>query len=423
MSDATRSINCTNCGAGLEVLGGGRVTTQVCGYCGAALDANDAYRVLEVWDGMERPSSPFRLGMSAEIDGATYTIIGTLGMQEEYKGRYWDWVDHQLFSPTHGYAWLTVEDGFCVLTRKLRDGPMGEFLTPTEVRRASSPPRVAWKGTSYRYYSTTNWETNYVEGEFNFRPSRGRRGTTVSVMSDDPKDGMLHFLMPEGGDEREIERSHLWPEAPAAFGVDRAPRPHGQHPLQDIRPTFGPFMIAWFAGLSVVSVILAFVVLAIQPGPTRLYSGAPTEIPSELGFTVTDTSKPASLVLRQSLNNAFAGYEVKMTGPDGKVLADTYREISYYSGGSGDDAWSEGSRRQSLNFVPEATGDYTVAVTRDESATHPANLRITFEEGRRNSFWLWAVALLFAVVAIAIPFFGLSRRAGRWKGSDWHSED
>lgn len=423
MTDATRAINCTNCGAGLPVLGGGRVSTQVCGYCGASLDANDAYRVLDVWDGMERPDSPFQLGMTGQINGVTFTIIGTMAKQEEYRGRYWDWVDHQLFSPTHGYAWLTIEDGHCVLTRKLRDGPMEAFLTSPQVEMAQNPPRLSWKGTRYRYYSTTNWETTYVEGEFNFRPERGAKGTTVSVMSDDPTDGMLGFVAPNGGGELEIERSHLWPEAQAAFGVASPVRPRGQHPLQDIKSTGGPFLIAWFAGLAAVAFILGFVVLAVQPDEQRLFGGAVADLRPELTFTVTDTTRPARVQLSQSLNNAFAGYEVTMTAPDGTPLAETYREISYYSGGSGEDAWSEGSQTQSLNFVPPQAGDYRLAVTPEPGGSTSGNFRVTFREGRLNSFWIWAAAVLFAGAAAAIPFFGLAKRNGRWKGSDWTSED
>lgn len=37
-----KSINCTACGARLDVLGGGRVTTHVCASCGSALDTLDS---------------------------------------------------------------------------------------------------------------------------------------------------------------------------------------------------------------------------------------------------------------------------------------------------------------------------------------------------------------------------------------------
>jgi predicted RNA-binding Zn-ribbon protein involved in translation (DUF1610 family) len=54
-----KAVNCTSCGAGLDVLGGGRVTTHVCPYCGSVLDANDSYQAVKKFGDVKRPSSPF----------------------------------------------------------------------------------------------------------------------------------------------------------------------------------------------------------------------------------------------------------------------------------------------------------------------------------------------------------------------------
>ena len=45
-SPELKSVDCTSCGAGLDILGGGRVTTHICPYCGSELDAQDSYKVL-----------------------------------------------------------------------------------------------------------------------------------------------------------------------------------------------------------------------------------------------------------------------------------------------------------------------------------------------------------------------------------------
>jgi hypothetical protein len=92
MSGAVRSINCTSCGAGLSVLGGGRVRARVCEYCGAVLDAQHDFKVLATYRDMPRPSSPFRIGMEGEIDGVRWQVIGTLGRLESVGGT-WRWVD------------------------------------------------------------------------------------------------------------------------------------------------------------------------------------------------------------------------------------------------------------------------------------------------------------------------------------------
>ena len=83
-TDQTLHLNCTQCGAGLDVLGGGRVKTHICSYCGSELDAQDDYKVIQQFRDMIRPRSPFDLGMKGELWGTEFTIIGTIGWNEYY---------------------------------------------------------------------------------------------------------------------------------------------------------------------------------------------------------------------------------------------------------------------------------------------------------------------------------------------------
>ena len=270
MTGAVRSIDCPNCGAGLDVLGGGRVTTQVCSYCGAALDATDAYRVLAVYAGMERPASPFRLGMEGTLRGVRFTVIGTVGLIERDGGRTWRWTDHMLYSPTHGYAWLTVEDGHVLFTRKVRDWPEGGFLGPDEVERAARRPTRVWRGRRYAYFASSDWTVDFVEGAFNYRPARGDRGATVSLMPPEAAEDMLACVAPAGGREREVETTRYAPEAAEAFGVE-TPVPAGAHPLQPVAviPDMG-FYRLWFPAMTVAAVVALVVVDGADPtGPTN----------------------------------------------------------------------------------------------------------------------------------------------------------
>ena len=266
MTGTVRAIDCPNCGAGLDVLGGGRVVTQVCSFCGAALDAADAYRVLAVYAGMARPLSPFRLGMEGEVGGVRWTIVGTLGLVERDGGREWRWCDHMLFSPTHGYAWLTVEDGHTLWTRKVRDWPDGPFLATAEVERAERRPTRRWRGRTFAYFATSAWTVDFVEGAFNYRPARGERGTTVTMLPPDEADAMLAFVAPEGGREREVEPTRYAPGAAEAFGA-QPPVPDGVHPLepQEVVPD-ARFLQGWFAAMAVAA--LAALVLLGDQGPS-----------------------------------------------------------------------------------------------------------------------------------------------------------
>ncbi|PWJ18286.1 DUF4178 domain-containing protein [Jannaschia seohaensis] len=422
MTGHVSSINCTNCGAGLEVLGGGRVTTQVCGYCGARLDANDAYRVLSVHAAMYRPDTPFKLGMKGLVDGVEHTIIGIAGYVERWQGSEWYWVDHMLYSPTHGYAWLTLEDGHTLLTRKVRDWPRGPFLTSREVERAETRPTREWRGKTYVYYATSSWILDYVEGEFTWRPEKGQRGTAVSLMPKGKASDMLTFA---DGEEREIEVTRYFPEATAIFGA--APSaPRGVHPLQPYVPKEGKrFYGLWFAAMTVAALVLAMLVAVTSGERITLYEGQPETIPPEMTFDVSRVSRPVRLELFQNLAQTWAEYEMSLTDPVGTRIAETGRGISYYYGGSGEDAWSEGSRYSSLTFQPTVPGTYVLLMEPGEVQPLAGRvpLRLTVQEGRGRALWLLIAAGAFAMAFLWTLSSGWRHRSARWKGSDWTEED
>ncbi|MEC8014532.1 MAG: DUF4178 domain-containing protein, partial [Pseudomonadota bacterium] len=81
------AVNCTACGAGLDVLGGGRVIVHVCPYCGTALDAVEGYRALRKFNETPRPDTMLEIGQSGEIFGVRYTVIGLLQLEERWGGR------------------------------------------------------------------------------------------------------------------------------------------------------------------------------------------------------------------------------------------------------------------------------------------------------------------------------------------------
>ncbi|WGH79106.1 DUF4178 domain-containing protein [Jannaschia ovalis] len=427
MTDAARAIDCPNCGAGLPVLGGGRVVMQVCSYCGAALDALDDWRVMKVFGDMPRPESPFRLGMEGRIEGVPFTIIGTLGQSETYEGRTWRWTDHMLFSPTHGYAWLTVEDGHTLLTRKQRDWPGGGFLTSAVVERSEQRPSRAWRGRTYRYYATSNWRTDFVEGAFNWRPAKDARGTTVSMMPNGRALDMLAFVEGRAGQgvEREVERTTYWPEAAAAFGAT-PPVPQGTHPLQPWKAEqHRGYYLALFGGLTAAALVAVLAMLSMRGEGRLVWDAPPRELSAPLAIEITNADRPVMLRLDQRLRNDWAVYGIALTGPDGAPLADTERAISYYSGTEGGESWTEGSRSVTLGFQPPAPGRYELALSQLEAGSRDAGrvpLRVTAHEGRTNITWLTVALAGFALALAWVASAPYRHRMARWKGGDWSDD-
>ena len=418
-----RAIDCTNCGAGLPVLGGGRVVTQVCGYCGASLDAGDAYKVLAVHAGMARPESPFRLGMRGRLEGADWTVIGTLGFVERDGGRTWRWTDHMLHSPTHGYAWLTWEDGHALFTRKVRDMPEGPWLTEAMVERAEAQPGRRWRGRAFRYFASSDWLCDFAEGEFNFRPAKGDRGYSVSLMSTGAPPTMLTYLEPRGGAarEREVDVTRYAPEAVAAFGAE-APAPPGLHPLQPYEGG-SPFYRLWFGAMTAAAAALLAVVVVLGGSAEEVLRARASDLPAEATFAVADAARPVSMELRTGLDDGWVEMGLDVTGPDGAPVVGVPLGLSYYSGVEDGESWSEGSRTARLGFQPPAAGTYRVALSRPEGETaRLGEVALSVREGTMTARWP-VIALALFGAAFALSLSGrLIHASRRWSRSDW-SED
>lgn len=428
MTEALRSINCTSCGAGLSVLGGGRVLTQVCGYCGAVLDAQDAYKVLDSIGKRNHPDSPVQIGMTLTYEGVDFTVIGTLGMVEKHRGREWRWVEHQVFSPTHGYLWLNIEDGNLTFTRKLRDFDMRQWLTSASVERAETPPRRVYQGANYRYYETTTAQIDFMEGEFNWIPKLGETVTVVSLLG---PDAMLELV--DSPREREAEISRLLPreETAVQMGFDVAALgPARNHPLEVYVPLRDEGLLRRvLMGTALAGAVLGLV-FWMMPGREVLESPAVTiaQMPQQFRFEIGNTAQLAQIRFDTNFQNQWASLAAELRGPDGEILLAGERTVSFYSGREGGEAWSEGSRSQSFRFHPPVTGIYTVTLEHlDGEGTSLLNrggevvLRVS--EGKPTGFWGFVLAALAGLGWIYVAGRRALHTRRRFAGSDWTDED
>ncbi|MGI3185384.1 DUF4178 domain-containing protein [Nioella aestuarii] len=448
---ATTSVNCTSCGAGLDVLGGGRVMVHVCPYCGAELDAQDDYKVIAKFDGLMRPDSPFRIGMSGKIKGVDYTVIGMLEFREQYRGQTWTWIDHQLYSPTHGYAWLTIEDGHLVFTRRFRR-PV--WVSSAQVERANHPPTVKVDGDRYRYYETSTADIIFAEGEFTWAPKIGEKTTTVTVLADS---AMLGFS--ETGGEREVYRSELVDSAAvaASFGVTNPPVPYGTHPMQ---PYMGGDNDRFMRIVALVAMVVCFALAMIFDTRTGTLVGEPLvvqarQIPSAVPITIPDVGGPVRLrfegtpyvvsTLANSPNSLVYAYaSLSLSYPDGRSLAGGPSRARVRVGGQPQGSLPGGFNTTELVFPSSLSGSYFLNLSWSSQGPSSANnaagftgditspRQLHFSEGDitirtyagiSKGYWLYRLAIVFLIV-VGISFarrWNFNRK--RWSGSDWTSED
>lgn len=468
---APTTVNCTSCGAGLDVLGGGRVMVHICPYCGSELDAQDNYKVLAQFEGMRRPDSPFRIGMRGTIRGADYTVIGTIEFTETYRGRTWTWIDHQLYSATHGYAWLTLEDGHPVFTRRFR---RPAWMSVGQVERADTPPRVRVDGESFRYYETSTGRITFAEGEFTWAPRVGDTTTTVTVLSDR---AMLGFS--QTGEEREVYRSELLDSAEIgrAFGIDRMPEPQGTHPLQ---PYTGGENDRFMRNTALVAMAACFVLAMVFDGRTGREVADPIEVPAaslpaNVPLTIPEMPGPVRITLDGTphvaplpsapLSPLWARVGVTLTDPTGAPVLGAPTGGRVYVGGQAEGQGPGPTNHAELVFPSSFSGDYRLqlivtqqgptgtAGTQQPGATvgqrvssaidqigavsremldrisgsgspfSDGSITIRTYAGMSNGYWLYRLGFVFLAVTIFTLFRRMRFNARRWKGSDWTSED
>ncbi len=422
MTGETLKLNCTECGAGLDVLGGGRVKTHVCGYCGAELDAQDDYKVIQQFRDMERPITPFDLGMTGELWGVEFTVIGTMAWAEFHNGQRWVWVDHQIYSPTHGYAWMTVENGYVTFVRKSREASVPGTLSENVIESAENRPSVRFQGQSFKYYSSGRASPTFIEGEFNFKPDMGDSIRYVSLMG-----GARMLDIVETRKEREYEVAELPDQAAllASFGVERGryPRPRGRHPLDVIERTpLQLFTRNLMLAAAVLSLVLAFALtIKGEVIATSGRMGINNEL--RLPFQVTTGTGLVEIAIEANVNNSWAWFEAELTDAEDEPVAAFERGLEYYSGSD----WTEGSRevRTRLDLPP---GDYTLYVSNTEKEVDwsngklASNMGASVRQGTANAFWMWMAMAGFAVMGFLFLGQRFLRNASRWSGSDWSDD-
>ncbi len=425
------SINCTSCGAGLDILGGGRVQVHICPYCGSELDAQDDYKVIAQYSDLERPKTPISIGMSGKLLGVDYTVIGTLEQRETWGHKVWTWVDHQIFSPTHGYAWLTWEDGHFVFSRRIRTN---KWMTELQVASSEARPTVTLGGETFRYYETSVHRITFAEGEFTWRPKIGDRVTSISAMS-----GSAMLTFSQSGEEREVERSIYLSRAEVekAFGITLDGSPVKTHALQPFKA--GPDHL-FIRNVSAIAAVLCLVMAAVFSGMSGGATLQPTrvgveQLPITLPMEVPSTHGLTEITLNGDTYNSWAALIVEVEGPDGTPMFEAGRAVEYYTGRDSEGTWSEGNNRASLRFRPEQAGRHLVTLSLEEAQhwTGPGVARsnvpalrtvtVSAESGRSSGFFLVILGLafgLFALVKVGQRWLHHSRR---WSGSDWSDED
>lgn len=414
--DGLRNINCTQCGAPLELHGGHRVRSITCAYCGSMLDTRDEYRVVRKFLDTKRPASPVRLGMAGRIKGVEFTVIGMLAYQTTDA---YGWIEFLMFSPTHGYAWLEQEGGHFVFSHRVRDMPdppvTGGFKSTFKAR-----------GQTFKVYEHCSAKVAYVEGELTWVANAG---DVVHLTEGVAPPCIYSIERTEGEEEYSFGEYLPAAEVYTAFDIDeKPPYPSSVHGAQPYLPT--PWVVSLSQAAKYVlplALLLLVAVLVFGNGePVLRHSIDPRGFLAGAGsppFQVDDPNALMALELHSPLDNAWAWFDVSVMQGEEAVLS-LSELISFYQGYEGGEHWSEGSQYATAYFKVPAAGSYSLYVTGKggvgETGATPQNrsLHLVVSQGVM-------VSRYFVILAAVLGVAYLLRHLLRWRfeAKRWGDDD
>lgn len=404
-----RRIGCPQCGGALELHGGHKVRSVVCQYCGSELDPSNEFKLLQAHRELaeDRSWMPLELGMEGRLKGVDYTIIGLV----QYFAAPDSWVEFCLYSPTHGYQWLSWEKGHWLFYRRVRTLPR-----PYQWWQLTPKRTIKALGQEFQFYEAYRAEIRDLAGEL---PWIAHRGDQVRMA--DAVAPPLTLGLEATGDELEYALGEYLPleQVQAAFGKAARDSEHNRlaglrapsqiHPAQPYIE--GPLMQAvgrqaWVFAL--IALFLLAVVSVLGNGELLLeesfnagqVNGA--EPAQGRSFQVTDADHLLELELHSPLNNAWAWYDVGVDH-NGKELFSLGKEISYFQGYEGGEHWSEGTQRANLKFRVPEPGEYRLWFQASDGGGARQGLKVNIYQGVLLSRWFFWLTLL-CLLAAAVPW-------------------
>lgn len=214
-------IQCTQCNAPLSLHGGGhKIKSLTCQYCGTVMDAHNDFKVLAQFSEQQKPAnSPLSMGMQGRIKGIHFTVIGIIEWYSEGS----QWIDYQIFSSTHGYAWLVHDRGHWIFLRRTRHLPSKSLWSISLLQSFTAQER------KFRLYERFNAQITYVVGELTWIARVGDQTQLAEaiappyIFSEERSDKETEFYFGEYIDALEIE---------SEFGADKKYPASKMHPLK-----------------------------------------------------------------------------------------------------------------------------------------------------------------------------------------------
>jgi hypothetical protein len=413
------ALNCSSCGASIELHAMGWAVSVVCAACGATMDATDAnLRILQHGDGVRlKPRIP--LGTRGTWKGAAWEVIGSQQVTITVEEVDYSWIEYVCFNPWRGFLYLSEYQGHWNVIEKLRRQP--------SLETGGAQPTVDLGGLTYKHFQTARARTTAALGEFPWELRVGDEVIARDFVSPP-------YLLSAEGYEEEVtwsQGTYTPPEVIAkAFNLskDTLIKPIGVFANQP-NPYGGlPKKVFKVFGLAMVALLVMFLLNVTLSGNRAVFRHdyAFTRGTEDQAAFVTESfeldGRPSavSIDIDTPFNNDWLYLSLALINEATGETREASRQVSYYYGSDSDGSWTEGSRKETVRLATVPAGRYFLRVQPEggEPANRVANY--TIQVRRDVPFYgLYAVAffaLLIPTLFAVLPSASFEQR--RWAESD-----
>ena len=179
MNSKVKVINCKNCGGSMKMfIASRKLQTLTCSYCGSVHDVQNEFEMLFKYSNTLNSNVPIEIGMKGNIKGVDFIVIGEIFYSDklypESKLLSLDyWIDYQLYSPTHGYATLSYENGHYIFSRRVRD------IAPNLLKGVFLGNVVVYKDRAFKVVEIGKNYLYQVRGALSWRARKGDKTSVV----------------------------------------------------------------------------------------------------------------------------------------------------------------------------------------------------------------------------------------------------
>ena len=381
------------------------------------MDRHAGFQTVQQYrDNPNRPITPLSIGMQATLKDVSFTIIGMIEYVSHQSGSGWSesyrWVSFQLYSPTHGYCWLTWNKGHYFFSYRTRELP--NPATPGRKKYLPQKFPVVLGDRAFDVFESYQAEISYVEGELTWIAKLGDKVHVVEAI--DPP-GMFSYELTDREYEYSIGDYMKAEDVHEAFGLEPPSKPIGIHPAQPFDGgSFWPALSKVgpiFAGIALIGLI--FVMIAGDGRELVRVQMAGTKEPQTFPFTSTNPDLLMKLELQASISNNWAFYEVMVNDAEtDEVVLALGKEISFYEGRDADGYWSEGSKHETALFKVPAAGDYRIEIVPAETGGSIPPLYVALSEQVFVKRYLVMLLFLSVLAWLSLPLVRRHFEKKRW---------